>query len=268
MDRDRRSGTLLSAALHAGLLIALFIFFRHPLSTQIVAAGEGEDGGDGAIEVGVVDAGTLGLSVPRRVTTIGDDPGAINNEILETVRPTDDAETLPSETRSEKPEEKTVRTERPTDPRRDRLVTRDPMRGSSAGTSVEVGRSSGTQQPMMSGGIGIGGGGASGASGVPGGSEYGRRIQLILSRNYNPPATADVSSTQYVVVELRIARDGRILSIVNGRLARIKRRSPIELVNFAAERAILASNPLPPFPNGFLLGAQEATAEIWFRYPK
>jgi hypothetical protein len=40
------------------------------------------------------------------------------------------------------------------------------------------------------------------------------------------------------------------------------------LVNNAAERAVLASNPLPPFPNGFLLGAQEAVAEIWFRYPK
>jgi len=252
--------------LHAGLLIALFIFFRHPLSTQIVAAGEGQEGGDGAIEVGMVDAGTLGLSLPRRVTTIGDDPGAVNNELLETVRPTDDAEALPSEARPEKPIEKTVKTERPTDARRDRLVTREPMRGSSAGTSVEAGRSPGTQQPMMSGGIGIGG--AAGASGVPGGSEYGRRIQLILSRNYNPPATADVASTQYVIVQLRIARDGRILSIVNGRLAQIKRRSPIELVNFAAERAILASNPLPPFPNGFLLGAQEATAEIWFRYPK
>jgi len=25
---------------------------------------------------------------------------------------------------------------------------------------------------------------------------------------------------------------------------------------------------LPPFPSGFLTGAQEATAEVWFRYPK
>jgi hypothetical protein len=92
---------------------------------------------------------------------------------------------------------------------------------------------------------------------------------MILSRNYTPPASDD-ATPQFVIVQLRIARDGRILSLAGGRLSPsyIKRRSPNDLVNFAAERAVIASNPLPPFPNGFLLGAQEAVAEIWFRYPK
>jgi hypothetical protein len=92
---------------------------------------------------------------------------------------------------------------------------------------------------------------------------------MILSRNYNPPAVT-ATATEFVVVQLRIARDGRILSLSNGRLnpAYLKRRSAIDLVNYAAERAVIASNPLPPFPNGFLLESQEATAEIWFRYPK
>jgi hypothetical protein len=48
----------------------------------------------------------------------------------------------------------------------------------------------------------------------------------------------------------------------------IRRRSSNELINSAVERAIIASNKLPEFPNGFLIGAQEAVAEIWFRYPK
>ena len=93
---------------------------------------------------------------------------------------------------------------------------------------------------------------------------------ILLSRNYNPPTTNDASGAQYVVMQLRIARDGRILSLAGGRLSPsyIKKSSPNQLVNYAAERAVLASNPLPPFPNGFLLGAQEAVAEIWFRYPK
>ena len=93
---------------------------------------------------------------------------------------------------------------------------------------------------------------------------------MILSRNYNPPGGYDTAGQHFVVIQLRIARDGRILSLAGGRVAGsyIKRRSPIEQVNFAAERAILASNPLPPFPNGFLLSAEEAVAEIWFRYPK
>jgi len=106
--------------------------------------------------------------------------------------------------------------------------------------------------------------------GVSGGSEYGRRIQIILSRNYNPPSINDVAGPQYVIVQLRIARDGRVLSLINGRLSPgyIKKRSSNDLINYAAERAVIASNPLPPFPNGFLMGAQEAVAEIWFKYPK
>ena len=109
-----------------------------------------------------------------------------------------------------------------------------------------------------------------GTSGVPGGSEYGRRIQMILSRNYNPPGGYESSEQHYVIIQLRIARDGRILSLAGGRVASsyIKRRSTIDQVNYAAERAIIASNPLPPFPNGFLMSAEEAVAEIWFRYPK
>jgi hypothetical protein len=69
---------------------------------------------------------------------------------------------------------------------------------------------------------------------------------------------------------VRIARDGSILSLTGGRVSPgyFKKRSSNDLVNYAAERAVIASNPLPPFPNGFLLGAQEAMAEIWFRYPK
>jgi hypothetical protein len=111
-----------------------------------------------------------------------------------------------------------------------------------------------------------------GANGVPGGSDYGRRLQNILSKNFNPPAINDVTSPQYVIVHLRIARDGRILSLAGGRLAPVyfKKRSSNELINYAAERAVLAAqiDGLPPFPNGFLIGAQEAVAEVWFRYPK
>jgi hypothetical protein len=144
------------------------------------------------------------------------------------------------------------------------------MRGGSSNTNVEVGRSFGSPVPAMTAGVGVGSGANLGAGGVPGGSEYGRRIQMILGRNYNPPVTNDAGGTQYVVVRLRIARDGRILSLVSGRVAQsyFKQRSANDLINYAAERAVIASNPLPPFPNGFLMGADEAVAEIWFRYPK
>lgn len=259
--------------LHAGVLIACGWFFRNPLSTQIVAAGEGQSSGEGAIEVGVVEARQLGLTIPRAVTLPGTEENTPNNELVETERPAppSEAEVLPSNTKpTPKIEDKVVRTDRPTANQTEQLVTQKPLQGKSTGTNVEVGRSSGSQTPAMTGGVGVGTGANLGAGGVPGGSEYGRRIQMILSRNYNPPAMNDASGQQYVIVQLRIARDGRILSLVGGRVSPsyFKRRSSNELVNNAAERAVLASNPLPPFPNGFLLGTQEAVAEIWFRYPK
>ncbi len=273
VNLDQRWGAILSVLLHVALLVLGGLFLRQPPTTEIVAAGEGSGEGGGMIEVGVVDAGQLGLSARRAVSLPGEERDLPNNELVETQRPepSDEAEVLPTEQpRERRPIDPTIRrVDRPTPRQTEQLVTPTPQRGLSPNTNVEVGRSSGSPVPSMTGGIGVGSGAGRGEGGLPGGSEYGRRIQLILSRNYNPPAVS-TPGTEYVIVELRIARDGRILSLTGGRLdpRSLKRRSPLDLVNYAAERAVIASHPLPPFPNGFLLGSQEATAEIWFRYPK
>jgi hypothetical protein len=270
---DQHFGTILSVIMHLALLgIGAFIF-RYPLSSQIVAAGEGEGSGESVIEVGLIEGSRLGLTQPRAVSYMGQEENQANNEVVEaeSPKPAPDAEVIPSDPKQPtRPQEKTTATDRPIANQTEQLITQKPLRGSSTNTNIEVGRSYGSPVPSMSSGVGVGSGANLGAGGVPGGSEYGRRIQMILSRNYNPPALNDVSSTQYVIVQLRVARDGRILSLTGGRLSSgyIKRRSSNDLINYAAERAIIASNPLPPFPNGFLLGAQEAVAEIWFRYPK
>jgi hypothetical protein len=273
VNLDQRWGAILSVLLHVALLVLGALFLRQPPTTEIVAAGEGSGEGGGMIEVGVVDAGQLGLSARRAVSLPGEERDLPNNELVETQRPdpSEEAEVLPTDQpRERRPIDPTIRrVDRPTPRQTEQLVTRTPQRGLSPNTNVEVGRSSGSPVPSMTGGIGVGSGAGRGEGGLPGGSEYGRRIQIILSRNYNPPAVS-TPGTEYVIVELRIARDGRILSLTGGRLdpRSLKRRSPLDLVNYAAERAVIASNPLPPFPNGFLLGSQEATAEIWFRYPK
>ena len=274
MNLDQRFGTILSIVLHLAILTVTAFIFRNPLSSQIVAAGEGQGNGESAIEVGLVDATHLGFALPRTVSFIGNESGVSNNQILEAKKRTEEeAEILPAENvKRPREQDRTVMTDRPIANQNEQMVAKKPLQGGSANTSIEVGRSFGSSVPSMTGGIGVGPGAgtSSGATGVPGGSEYGRRIQMILSRNYNPPAIGDVGDTQYVVVQMRIARDGRILSLENGRLstAYVKKRSRNDLINFAAERAIIASSPLPPFPNGFLIGAQEAIAEIWFRYPK
>ncbi len=268
-----RLGATLSALLHLLVLALCAWYFRHPSTVQIIAAGEGEGGNSSAIEVGVVEASQLGFTKPKPVSFVGEDNTAANNVVVETKKtePAPNAEVLPSTTKSPRPKEKVATTERPTANQNEQLVSKQPLRGSSTNTNVEVGRTFGSPAPAMTNGVGVANARVgAGGSGVPGGSGYGRLIQMILSRNYNPPPGNDNVTPHYVIIQLRIARDGRILSLVNNRVAPnyIKQRSPIDLVTNAAERAIIATKELPPFPNGFLMSAEEAVAEIWFRYPK
>jgi TonB C terminal len=274
-EQGSRLGVALSVALHVIVFAALFIAFNRAISSEIVAAGPGEggEGGGGSIEVGVTDkSAILGFAKPQPVSHLGDTENEINNTRVETLRHTDPAsEALLPPTEKEVPDPKSLKTDRPVINQQEKIFTGKDERGRSQNQSAQVGRSFGSPTPTaLIGGVGIGSGGGFGSgTGLPGGSEYGRRIQSILGRNYSPPAI-DSGNIEYVVIVLRIARDGRILSLSGGRLASsyIKRRSANAQVNYAAERAVIAADPLPPFPSGFLGGAQEATAEVWFRYPK
>jgi TonB C terminal len=270
-----RVEAMLSFVMHVALLGVCAWYFRNPLTTDIIAAGEGQGGGESVIEVGTVDGKTLGFTPYRPVSYVGNEANTPNNQLVSTEAPKPDpnAVVLPSTESTPTPKEK-LTTERPTANQTAQLVSKTPLSGSKVNTSVEIGRTIGTPVPSMALGVGVNSGAnlPGGTSGVPGGSEYGRRLQMILGRNYNPPPTNDAGEAQYVVVQLRIARDGRILSLVNGQIPPnyYKRRSSNGLVNNAVVRAVLAASNdgLPPFPNGFLMGAQEAVAEVWFRYPK
>ncbi len=274
-SRSSKVGVLWSVLFHGIVLFGLFFWFQSSSVQQIVAAGEGEggEGGGGSIEVGVADASQiLGFAKPQTVAFIGEEQDAINNTRVETERPkpdeSDDALLPPTERPTPKPD--AVKTDRPVAPQEEKVFTGKEERGGSTSQTAQVGRSYGSPTPGAVGGVSLGNGGGYGAgTGLPGGSAYGRLIQQILSRNYNPPVS-DAATPQEVIIILKIARDGRILSIANGRVAGqfIKQRSSNTLVNNAAERAVLAANPLPPFPAGFLSNVQEAVAEVRFRYPK
>lgn len=270
-----RLGVALSVALHLIIFAALFISFNRVISSEIVAAGPGEggEGGGGSIEVGVADkSAILGFAKPQPVAYVGDTDDAINNTRVESVRrPDPNSEALLPPTEKDVPDPKTLKTDRPVVNQQEKIFTGKDEHGRSTAQTAQVGRSFGTPTPAaMIGGVGLGsGGGFGGGTGLPGGSEYGRRIQAILGRNYTPPAI-DSGGIQYVIILIRIARDGRILSVSGGRVGAsyMKQRSSNAQVNYAAERAVIASDPLPPFPSAFLAGVQEATAEVWFRYPK
>jgi hypothetical protein len=269
-----RVEAMLSVVMHVALLGVCAWYFRNPLTTDILAAGEGQGGGEGMIEVGTVDGKTLGFEPYRNISNVGNEANTPNNEVLKTEAPPPDpsAEVLPSTNPTPTTKDKT--TDRPTANQTAQLVSPTPLRGGSTSTSVDVGRTTGTSAPSMIQGVGVSPGVnlTGGVSGVPGGSEYGRRLQMILGRHYNPPPRTDADDAQYVIIQLRIARDGRVLSLVNGQIPPnyFKKRSSNGLVNNAVVRAVLAASNdgLPPFPNGFLMGAQEAVAEVWFRYPK
>jgi TonB C terminal len=274
-DRSSRLGVTLSVALHVFVFAVLFVAFSRVISSEIVAAGPGEggEGGGGSIEVGVADkSAILGFAKPQPVSHLGDTDDPINNVRVEAARSADaDSEALLPPSERDIPDPKALKTDRPVVNQQERIFTGKDERGRSADQTAQVGRSYGSPTPTaMTGGVGIGsGGGVGSGTGLPGGSEYGRRIQSILGRNYSPPAL-DSGGPQYVVILVRIARDGRILSLSGGRVAAVyvKQRSANAQVNYAAERALIAADPLPPFPPGFLPNAQEATAEVWFRYPK
>jgi len=277
-SRDRASspryGLIFSLALHIAVIALLVLFTNRSSSSEIVAAGPGEggEGGGGSIEVGVADQrDILGFARPQPVSYIGDKDDAINNQRVENVhRPEDSAEDVLPRTEKDAPDPKALKTDRPVANQEEKIFTRKEERGRSDSSSSQVGRTYGTPTPAMIGGVGIGsGGGSGGGTGLPGGSEYGRRIQMIFSRNYNPSA-GESDGVQTVIITLRITRDGKILTISNGRIAAsaFKQRSSLAQLNFAAERAVLASDPLPSFPQGFLPGVNEVSVNLIFRYPK
>lgn len=270
--RDRLA-LIVSIALHGALMAALFVTFGRLAAQQFVAAGPGEggEGGGGSIQVGVADQKSiLGFAKPQPVALAGETVDAINNARLEHAPREESTEDVLPKTPREPSEKDAIKTDRPVANQQEKIFTGREERGKSDSRSAQLGRTFGSPTPAsMIGGVGIGLGGSGAGTGLPGGSEYGRRIQAILSRNFNPPSSA-TDGVQYVVILLRIARDGRVLSISNGRVSPsyIRQRSSNAQVNYAAERAILAADPLPPFPAGFLSSASEASAEVWFRYPK
>ncbi|HVG22362.1 MAG TPA: TonB C-terminal domain-containing protein [Blastocatellia bacterium] len=269
-----RLGILLSIALHAAVLAALLFWAHRVVTREMVAAGPGEggEGGGGSIEVGVADTtAILGFAKPQPVSYVGDKEGAVNNAKVETLRKEEErSEALLPPTERDEPDPRSVKTDRPVVNQQEKIFTGKEERGRSVAQTVQQGHSYGSPAPTFVGGVGIGsGGGFGGGTGLPGGSEYGRRIQIILSRNFNP-SQGDSDGVQTVVMALRISRDGKILSVVNGRVtpSDIRQRSNSAQVNFAAERAVVASDPLPRFPDGFLPGHQDVRVNFVFRYPK
>src|SRR5262249_48097996 len=147
-------------------------YFRNPLTTTIVAAGEGEGNGERGSEGGNIDARGLGFTKPRAGSFVGGEKNKANNKGVENeaAEPDPNAVVLPSTKSTPTPKEKLMTTNRPTANQTSQIVSPTPLRGRSSDTSVDVGRSYGSQVPSMTAGVGVSSGANLGPSGVPGGS--------------------------------------------------------------------------------------------------
>lgn len=261
-----------------GLLFALVFFWVGKLpNVLIIAAGEGEGGeaGGGAVKVGIANASEI-IGFDRKKDPVAsfteekENKDKFNNEIVKHEDKPDDKPEEVLETKK-KPDLEAKKTNLPVQEKTNRVWSRTTQKASSNDTTATIGTTAGSLKPAIRGGIGIGENTNTGiGTGLPGGSEYGRRIQNILSRNFTPP-TLTVNGTVNVIIYIKITREGKVTSVVGGRVPRnyFKQLSPYDQLNYAAERAVIATatQGLPPFPGNFLIGTQEAVAEIWFQYP-
>ncbi len=266
MHWDRWLG--LSLAGHLALGVALFsVKLSGSTPSFLVAAGpEGEGGGSGsAVEVGLVQSWELATLFPTpTVGALAEEPGLSTARIKQVQKSAEQPELILPGRERQPLEPGTILTERPVI-HRPRPYTGQSEVGGSRHPSAVVGP---TLPVSTSGGVGLGEGSGLGGAGIPGGSDYGRRLQHALSSYYRfAPVTG--LRQRFVIVRVRIARNGRILSIVNGRLdpGAFIARSGNPIVDTRVEAALLEldRNPIP-FPQDFLPGAREAIAEIYFQY--
>ncbi len=254
----------ISVAGHMALGLALALLrFGSPMAEFFVIAGPGGEGGSGsAIEVGLAEGWEVARLFPRPPTgALGETPGLSTVRIEQRVQA--DARpdlTLPGR-KPQPPEPRTLTTDRPVQHGPRPYTGRQEIGGSPSPSALV-----GPTLPLAGGvGLGVGPGGG---IGIPGGSDYGRRLQQALSAYYRLTPTAALGQ-RFVIVRVRIARDGRILSIVNGRLdpTAFIRPSGNPIVDTRVEAALLELNRHPiPFPPDFLPGIREAVAEIYFQY--
>src|SRR5262249_55987463 len=100
---------MLSIVMHVAVLGACAWYFRNPLTTSIIAAGDGQGSGENAIEVSTVEGKLLSFTPPRPVSLVGPDENKLNNEVLttEAPKPDPDSEVLPSTKSTPNPKDRT-----------------------------------------------------------------------------------------------------------------------------------------------------------------
>ena len=237
-----------SVGLHIGLVMLLLIIpFLIPRGTIVPLGGPGGGSGGEVFTVGVADelAGGAGMIKPSLVPQ----PPALPEENAAMEEPKQEAIPLPrtvekkAARKAEKPSEKKVPESKLTN-----VIPTAPRPGAGGTGGISGGSGGG-----FGGGVGISIGSGSGGLGN---SWYARTVENRISQNWiKPPPGVQCD----IVYSFYIAANGTIYNI-----KQVKSSGNPDL-DFTAERAIRASNPLAPPPPEFRGSDIQFVAE--FVYP-
>lgn len=259
-----RRSFLLSVVAHA-FVLAFFLLAVDFFPQTLIELGSGQGGGQGAdiIPVGLTaDLGGGEGMVKPSLTPV---PEAVPPEVKKPEVKEKEPITPPEKPQFvEKKPDKTTKTarkppagkeEKPATqkPEKPRPIPRAPEAGSGGPGGAGAGAGGG-----FGGGQGVEIGSGSGAQGEVD-SWYVRQVERRIGENWLKTSLGQLDRPVLTVISFEVIRDGKIQNIT------LEKRSGIDAVDLAAERAVRASTPLPPLP--YELQRSRIRFIANFRYP-
>lgn len=277
-EGDYRRSFLLSLLGHL-IILALFLVGVQIFPPQVIQLGTGEGGGSSsdfvsvglAADLGGGDASMYKPAITPRPEVAPPPPApeaepAVTEEISENVfeEATSD-EDQPEEEKKEQaeatppppePPQRAVTPPRSTNQQQAQeepgRIPQEPQPGSGGASGSSAGSGAG-----MGSGRGLSVGSGTGAGNID--SWYIRQVEQRVGQNWLNTSLGQISRRVEAIVTFDVRPNGQIVAI------EFKKRSGINSVDLAVQRAIQASNPLPPLP--FEFRNRTVRFEAVFEYP-
>ncbi len=234
----------ISLAAHVLLLLLLILGAELLPAAGVIQFGTGPGGGQGGefMTVGLTEAlgGGAGMYKPAiepRPTAVPPPPAREPEEVKTPPVPDPDVFLEKEKNRKKAPERKRASektTQEQTQPLPGQIpTTPEPGAGGVGGRSAGSGGG-------MGGGVGIQIGTGTGPGVID--SWYVRQVEQRIGANWLKTSLGELGQPVQSIVSFEVDTDGSIRTIL------LEKRSGITAVDLAAERAVRASNPLPPLP--------------------
>ncbi len=235
----------ISLAAHTLLLLLLILGAELLPGADILEFGTGPGGGQGGeyMTVGLTEAlgGGAGMYKPAiepRPTALPPPPARQESEETVKTPPEPDANVFLEKEKNRKKAERAKISEKATKEQPEPLPGQIPT-PPEPGAGGIGGRSAGAGGGM-GGGVGVQIGTGTGPGVID--SWYVRQVEQRIGANWLKTSLGELGQPVQSIVSFEVDTDGSIRSVT------LEKRSGITAVDLAAERAVRASNPLPPLP--------------------